>query len=527
MKKSLIILIFLSSCSNLTLKKERYPSSTNSDNKTCAKVVYDFGNTHLKFTSSKYSEFNGFQNSINFIQEERKLESAIENWMSIGNRSISVEQMRHHGAYSKIASSFDIDTPYIISKSFESLYKQIETSYFISKRFISKAKDLRELRDLLKDTTEITSEMKIEIERFNNDIIIDAVKISSDDIQSLKASLDTYEDQINSTIIEESIRVLNSFEQYKVTREFLDKKLINPQDADKAKSILEKLETNKLLSSCDLCSEGQILTRPSIQNIEDLIKNVKIAKIIYLRRQLWSERLMSISSRLPNNALYYIADIILQKLPKLNKSGFRKFLRSKVVDFRDITKHFPNIDRIIFSKASVKDLAILTKDISAQSNDIEFLVTFARRVDAHDKWNIIYKFLKENAPTEPNHQDRILFENMEKAWLEATNRGPLPEWHAPEKSTAIRFVIDTLFLGYVSYNTMDVVNNSIEEVEDITGIDIIKENEILESVDEEAIRLEHMIEKDFDDSNIFKNQEMMIPESSDVDIKSNKNLFEM
>lgn len=532
MKKCITTTILLTTfgCSSFE-NLHRKPSSILENEKSCNELVLDFGVSHLSITSSKYEKFNKFHNSINFISEERKLENSIQEWMRIGQRSISVEQMRHHGAFSKIASSFDLDTPYIISKNFEGLYKQIETSYFISKRFLSKAKELHSLKDLIKNATEIDQALIDKINRLNADLIIDQEKLSTLELETLKTQFTQYEDKINTTIIEESVRILKSFEQYKVTREFLDKKLLSPDDSQKAKTILEKLETSKILASCDICSDDQILTRPKISQIEEIINSVKIAKIIYLKKQLFSERIMSISSRLPNNALYYIVDIILQKIPKLNKSDFRKFLRSKVIDFRDVTKHFPNIDRIIFSKAEIEELTTLTRDIAAQSNDLDFLITFARRVDSHDKWNLVINHLRKTATEkEEKHLDRILLSNMEKAWIEATNRGPLPEWHAPERSNAIRFIIDTIFLGYVSYTGMELVDSGLDEVEDITGIDLRKEEEIMDSIDEQTKKLESMIESEYNpfEENNANKEEINFPEETPQEtIKSNKNLFEM
>lgn len=487
MKKALITSIFIIQSCSLTPSRR---IASIEDSASCNSLITSFADEVKVITSQKFKKFESFNNDLNFAREERKLEDKIKTWMEIGERSISVEQMKHHGAFSKVSTAFDLDSPYAIAETFSAVYKKVESSYAIAKRLAKKSIQTNLIAEKLKAEKELNEELITRINELNEYLILDTKAIRTDSYENTVADIESYLDQVNTLYIEEGYKINQNYEEYLVTREFLEKKLSDPEHSEKAKKVLEKLSIEKLLTSCLLCSDDGKLTRPTLNELNHIIKMNKISRIMFLKRQVLSEQILSISSRMPNKAMYYLIDIVLQKIPKLNRSEIRKFLRSKAVDFRDVTKHFPNIDRVLFSTADEKNLIKLIAEINSKNSDNEFLITFARRVDAHEKWNQVYHWLEKNLPEDPNHQYHKLFENMKNSWTEANNRGPMPEWHSPEKSFGIRFVIDTLFLSFVGYNGYEAFTTGVEEVEDMTGIDILKEQQLAENLEQGIIELQ-------------------------------------
>ncbi|EQC44333.1 hypothetical protein [Bacteriovorax sp. Seq25_V] len=491
MKKAAIYLLFITSCSQFP---GRYPSSKQESFDSCNVEIFNFKNNFKNIESKKYQKYNQYLNDLNYTHRERRLESSIKNWMEIGERNITIEQMRHHGAFAKIKSAFDLDSPYAIATSFEPLFKEIESSYFITLRSMKYVNNLKQALEKLDISGEIDSQIKNLIEDYNVNHIYNTIDISIE-IKALRTLLQEEVTKLNDLAISESFRLQKSYEQYKVAIEFLEKRLTtNDASKEKASKILEKLATEEILATCKLCQNGTSLVRPSLASIEHLLRESRISRIMYLERQRWTEMWVSLSSRLPNKLMYQLIDITLAKIPKLNNSSVRKFFRSKMIDMRDITKHFPNIDRVLFSEASAEDLVKLILNIESKTGDSEFLITFARRVDAHDRWNEVYKWLKANVPDNKLHQNAMLLEKMDKAWVEANNRGSLPKWHAPESTSAMRFLIDSVFLTAVSYTGYEAFIDGVEEIEDVTGLDLIKQQEMIEQLQKDLEEQQKKIE---------------------------------
>ncbi len=479
MKKVIISLLFITSCSQF---KNRLPSSKVESFATCTQEILNFKASFINIESEKYKKYNQYLNDLNYTNRERKMEHSIKNWMEIGERNITIEQMRHHGAFAKIKTSFELDSPYAIATSFEQLFKDVESSYFISLKSMKHVSNLKIALEKIENDSELSSFARDMIETYNSNHIFNSIS-TNQELEKIKIQLAKETQLLNDLAIDETFRLQKNFEQYKVAVEFLEKKLTsNENEKEKASKILEKLNTEDILASCKLCQSTDGLVRPSLLSIDHLLKEARIARIMYLERQRWTEMWVSLSSRLPNKVMYQIIDVALAKIPKLNSSNVRKFFRSKMIDLRDITKHFPNIDRVLFSDAKTEDLVKLILNIESKAGDSEFLITFARRVDAHDKWNQVYKWLKENTPDNKLHQNALLLDKMEKAWVEGNNRGSLPKWHAPENSSAMRFLIDTVFLTTVSYTGYETFIDGVEEIEDVTGLDLIKQQEMLEQL---------------------------------------------
>ena len=496
MYRSLILIFITLSLVSCSSYKSRKPAS--SEVLSCNELISHFKTINDHKVYNKYKKYSKYNDPRTFQKFESKSHAKIKFWSDTGNRKVSVAQMRHNGAFSGIKTAFEVDTAFAIARQFTSLFYDAETAYFIANRAYRETSDLQRILKRLKAIGELTPEIRLELESYISNNLLNTkskIKMSMLDGESTQLIKAVASDMAmsNEVMITYSYKLTDIFDQYSVVRKFIDQKY--SQGDPKAKIVLEKLSPSKLLSGCHLCGETSSLISPNLASMEVLAKKVNIAQVMVLKKKILREMWLTISSRLPNQYVYQFIDKVLQLTPWLNDSGFRKWLRVSFIDFKDRHRYFPNIDRIVFSEASDDDLVSLVSDIVSSEGN-EFLVTFARRVDAHKDWNKVYKWLGENLPEDKRHHYHKLRERMDKAWKEANKRGPVAEWHNPSNSGLMRFIIDiSLYTSglYVSYNyftlqEIDETQSRAVEVEN-TEREMMLINEMIKELNNAPIKV--------------------------------------
>ena len=177
MKKVIISLLFITSCSQF---KNRLPSSKVESFATCTQEILNFKASFINIESEKYKKYNQYLNDLNYTNRERKMEHSIKNWMEIGERNITIEQMRHHGAFAKIKTSFELDSPYAIATSFEQLFKDVESSYFISLKSMKHVSNLKIALEKIENDSELSSFARDMIETYNSNHIFNSISTNQE-----------------------------------------------------------------------------------------------------------------------------------------------------------------------------------------------------------------------------------------------------------------------------------------------------------------------------------------------------------
>jgi hypothetical protein len=480
MKKYPLILILLTSCS---LPALRSPSSLDNGpfRFNCNDVINQFRTMSDLKTYKKYKKFAKYNDTLIFQKFEKDTLNKINFWTRTGRRKNNVAQMKHNGAFSAIDSAFQIDSEFGIARQFRSLFYEAESSYFMAKRAFREAamleKFARDIREL-----GINDEVLKNLRHHEQETLVGnfaSLKIKNPQENKDKFQLALLNDvaALNELVIEQAFGLARVLDQYTVVRTYIEQKLDDPQFASKAAKVMDKLDTKKILTSCQACGDVDNYTNPLVKNMETLVNKINIVRVLYLRRQLVQEQWMTILSRMPSQYAYRFVDRIIEKIPWLNHSDFRKWMRQHFVDFVDRNKHFPQIDRVLFSDAQMPDLVKLMHENFSAGGARDYLITFARRTDANEKWTKIYDWLKNNKPQEARHQYSLFFEEMNKAWDEAVKRGPMPEWHHPQTDNTMRYVIDLFFYGSALYGSYYVGGGVSDGVTDI-AIDLIHADDI-------------------------------------------------
>jgi hypothetical protein len=485
----------ITSCSSFTGLNRKPASSLNL---SCNELLAHFKKIEDLGVYNKFKKYSKYNDPMEFQKFEGQAYRKIKFWSDTGNRKISVQQMRHNGAFSSIRTAFNVDTSYAIARQFTPLFYEAETSFFIANRAFKEARVLEQLVDEIADGGAISNNGKLLLENYiNTNLLTKKSSLALKDIEKdpsvLKGLLAKDMANLNEVMISYAGKLANIFDEYTVVRKYIDEQIIagNP----KASEVQERLKPSKLLSGCHLCGETSQLLTPNVAAMDVLANKLNIVRVMHLKKRILREKWLTVSSRLPTQYVYQLIDKVLQTVPFLNNSGFRKWLRNSFIDFKDKHRHFPNIDRLIFSQATEANLVDLMADIVGTEGK-DFLITFARRVDAQDEWNKLYKFVKANVTEDPRDEMNILFKKMDDSWKEAVKRGPMAEWHNPTNSGVMRFVIDLAFYTsglYVSYNYF-----TLQEVDEEGSRSIEVENTEVEMqlieqmgyiVDEEAKKI--------------------------------------
>lgn len=470
-------LLLFASCSSFRSIK-RIPASGL--NLSCNELLAHFKKVQDLGVYNKFKKYSKYNDPMEFQKFEGDAYRKIKFWSDTGNRKINVQQMRHNGAFSSIRTAFNVDTSYAIARQFTPLFYEAETSFFIANRAFKEARTLEILIDQITDGSQLSAEGKLLLENYiSTNLLTKKSKLSLKDIDKdpsvLKGLIAKDMANLNEVMISYAYKLANVFDEYTVVRKYINEQIEvgNP----KALEVQERLKPSKLLSGCHLCGESSQLLTPNVEAMDILANKLNIVRVMHLKKRILRERWLTISSRLPTQYVYQLIDKVLQTTPFLNDSGFRKWLRNSFIDFKDKHRHFPNIDRLIFSEATEENLVDLMADIVGTEGK-DFLVTFARRVDAQDEWNKVYKYVKANVTEDSRNEMNILFKKMDDSWKEAVKRGPMAEWHNPTNSGVMRFVIDLTFYTtglYVSYNYF-----TLEEIDEQNSRSVEVENTEME-----------------------------------------------
>ncbi len=442
-------------------------------------------------TKKKYSVY---KNDLEFTKRLRRLDDDIRWWLDFGNRQYSQKHIQDNYAYSKIRKLMHLESAFNVSRSIRTLFEEVETSYFISKKSFDNKIDLMQVKETasLLDVDQIIKKLK-EIHGLDDYKFLNSQSIkglSKSKIISRIESEITYKEDL---IIEWGMKLQKYLEMYRVTRQFLEKASVGQDSSmsSKAISVLERVETSKLLRDCLSCGITDSLKRPSIEDLENYVNSLKVVQIKSLQKQKRFEIFMGLIARAPSTLIAEVVDSVLKRRDFTKNAYFRKELRALLLDNLETIKYFPIIDAITLSKESDKNLAEAFLNEFSKSNDTRLLLTLERRIDTFEARNRIYNYYK----TQPEniHYTRIA-NLMDEAREDAKNLTMFMNTHLPDQNMGIRFIADLAFLYTAGYFGYQSVEAALQEVEDQTGIDIIKEQELeramQESLAKEALESE-------------------------------------
>lgn len=485
MKIHFILLFLLSSCSSVNYFKNQSNKRdlASVQEETCTNIINHFKLMGDFKVYNKYKSYAELNDAATFTKRERELLTSINRWAEIGGRKNSMAQVRHNGAFSKVRQAFEIDSTFSIGRQFKSLFYDVESSYFIARKSYREAEFINGLLKMIKNKDTVDDQIikKVELYFEKSKILKGQLAKSIGNLEKIKKRkleklLVKELAQLNESMLDHAYLLQMGLDEYQVVRKYID------TQGEKGEKVLNKLSLQDLFSRCSLCGEVENLRRPNLKELTQFTSGLNIVRIKYLERELIIEKWVTIVSRLPSQYVYQSIDRIIQKIPWINESKFRRWIRHTFIDYKDKFRYFPKIDRLIYSDADPKKLAYVLKDFYAVDGD-DLLITMARRADAGETWKKVYLWLKENLPEDEREQLYVLYNKMDRAWDESLKRGPLPEWHHPNRAQGTRLLIDLMMYAGGLYSSYYYVVDTVEVVEDLTGIDLVKKQAILDEVD--------------------------------------------
>ena len=85
----------------------------------------------------------------------------------------------------------------------------------------------------------------------------------------------------------------------------------------------------------DMVGKTKELEAPTVEELLELVTNNPMIEIIHLQKELKQERWTSVVSRLSPHQLHELFDMIVAKIPWLNKPSIRSYVRF-AIDNKDI-----------------------------------------------------------------------------------------------------------------------------------------------------------------------------------------------
>ena len=486
-----------SSCSTKSTFIKRSLASRG-ENLNCSRVMSSFKDYKYYSVVGTHQKYNIYKNDLEFSKEIRNLDDDIRWWLDFGNRQYSQKHIQDNYAYSKIRKLMDLEGAFNVARSIRTLFEDVETSFFISKNSFDHKISLMRLREDAKFL-----ELDQIITRLKEVHTLDGYKfINKDSLKELSREkiITRIEREIvfkEDLIIEWGMKLQKYLGMYRVTRQYLEKASLGEDHAvsSKAVSVLERLETSKLLRDCISCGNTDSLVKPEIEDIDNYVSSLKVVQIKSLEKQKRFEIVMGLIARAPSTLAAGLVDSTLKRLKWIKKTIFRKELRALLLDNLETIKYFPVIDSIVLSKESDKNLAEAFLNEFSKRNDVRLLLTLERRIDTFEVREKIYNYYK--AQPENIHYVKIA-KLMDEAREDAKNLTMFMNTHLPDQNMGVRFIADLAFLytaGYLGYQSVEA---TLQEVEDQTGIDIIKAQELeramQQSIAEQALESQENID---------------------------------
>jgi hypothetical protein len=264
---------------------------------------------------------------------------------------------------------------------------------------------------------------------------IEVLKVLGEENPSLRQQL---EHEINA-----SVEILaTNIDEFEAGDAFLDAVIKNDADPRQgaAKTVKDYLSVQRL-NGAYLREQGldpASIATPTRKQMKELIELFPRADIARLRRNRNREMQSALLGITPTQSLYSLLDSWVSRIPGVNKTRLRRFLRAAEDESASFL-YSPDIERVASTAASLEKQLHMLEVLNAQTDDA-FINTFARRIDLRDNWLA----LLEGAST---RADKTLHSKLEAAMLQARSLGDL----APNSSgTTSRLLFRGLDLAVVS-----------------------------------------------------------------------------
>lgn len=483
----LLFIILLTSCSHQNI--ENYRSLANAENINCHQAINSFREYKHYDVVGKNPFYRSYHDDLKYSLVSRRLEGAIRWWMRFGKRKYSQKRIQANYAYHNTKKILKLESSYSVAQGVKEFYIDTETAYFISKNAFDKKIYVQNFRDHINVTNidELRAEFE-EVARTHQFSILKADDFRTDNIEKLKKLIEKEIKEQESQIIKWGMDLTQSFEMYRVTRNSLEdvaRDESNP-NYEKVKKVLEYLSIKKLLGDCVVCGDIDQHSRPNIDTMVEYIQSLRVVKIKSLRRQLAFEIFMSFVALAPSKFISDFIDLFLKNLTAYvpGVKNVRRALKSLFNDSLDMIKFYPTIDGIIYSDSSSDVLAEAFMKEYSEKKDKKFLLTFERRIDSPDTRAKIYEYYKSNQEN-PHYQRMLTL--MDEAREETKALDLLVDNYLPDFNMSLRVSTEAMFLLGMGYVGTQAYFELIGEVEDRTGIDILKDEQISKATEKAII----------------------------------------
>ena len=227
--------------------------------------------------------------------------------------------------------------------------------------------------------------------------------------------------------------------------------------------ILEKLATKNTLDSYAIKIGKEDIATPSIDELIKMVNRNPVGELISLSKEVRLERWTALVSRLPDERIFQILDIIISKIPKLNSLETRAYFKS-IQDNKKRLVFYPNTDKILSAKGSMSNRLSSLIDMNTAKTGDELLEVFARRTDAYQTWKDLLRTAKEKAEAlkaagETDDFYVTFYARMLKADAAAKQPGvrELPPWHVPRQAAMLRTFIDGMLIVGIPYGSYELI----------------------------------------------------------------------
>jgi hypothetical protein len=337
-------------------------------------------------------------NAEGLARTQVKLLRSTQFWQNWGPKMSYIEYLRAK-TVRELGSSLIFDRPFIAVETLRPITTDMQLAY-------------------------LTATKKIEI-----------LKSLGDANPALRSQLETE--------IHNSVELLSvNMDEFEAGDAFLESIVKSSTDTRKtsAETVQKHLSVQRLLGGY-LREQGldpATAVTPTRRQMKDLIAEFPKADIARLRRNRNREIISALVGITPTQSIYSILDSWIGRVPWVNKTRLRRFLRSAEDESASFLYN-PDIERVASSAASLGTKLENLEILNAQTDDA-FINTFARRVDLRDNWNGLVGVAATRA-------DKTLHEKLLAASAEARVLGDL----APNTSgTVSRLLFRGMDLAVVS-----------------------------------------------------------------------------
>jgi hypothetical protein len=436
-----------------------------------------------------FQKYRQYTNADKFAAYKTKLLESIEKWSQVAQRDILMRDLRRVRVRSYLREALSLDNGPVIAEKLRPLFSKVQTSYYQLSRNQRIVEKLERINQKIKNNEAIDITVEVskieEREAFDLSSIKSKIANKSEFLQSLEKQ----KSELENLNIDHATEIAKHIDEYAEAITFLQKHIdqvsSNADAAQKAQIVLNKLQGRFVADTFLQRTNHPNEAKPTLAELNRVIDQSPIAEIRQLETERALERWTALASRIPTSEIHLITDQLLSRIPLLNKPSIRAFLRQSI-DNRAVLAHSPNIDRMVEGNVNTaKEMwdYTLLQDSRGNGSD-SFLLTFARRADARQSWRKILEYgrkRREHLQARGHQHDAEvkLANKMERIAEDAGKLPALAPWHHPQKSAALRFIIDGLVIagmaiaGAYAYDMLTAPPQSSDDGDDSSTLNTL------------------------------------------------------